>query len=335
MQEEISLREIFEVIWNNKLLISAVTAITVLVAVVLNFFAINPTYEAASTVRVANNPEVLKSYAESINSDITMDRVIHYLNLSGNYTIQSLRRNIKVETVDDTHLLRITVSGINKQTITSIANMLSYELGARIEISERSAQIVNLKNEVLNLEDELIVINKELVKTLEQLNHTPQILITRQSLAGDSFLQSVVQDLSALSAEEAGSLTLESESMNPLYMNLQARVADSTIHISKTEEEIHTKEQAIRKHEESIQRLETHNTARLDETNSQRLLGGFNAIFISSAIEPSESIAPKKIQNISIGFVVGMMFGMLITFIRHYWNQTNSKNNTSGNNLSM
>jgi Chain length determinant protein. len=54
MEEEISLRELLEIIWKGRKLIVSITIISVLIAGILSFFVIKPTYEASTTLSVSD-----------------------------------------------------------------------------------------------------------------------------------------------------------------------------------------------------------------------------------------------------------------------------------------
>ena len=65
MEEEISLRELIEILWAGKGIIITLTVIALIVSGVVNFFVIKPTYQA-KTVLAVNQPEGFES---SENSD--------------------------------------------------------------------------------------------------------------------------------------------------------------------------------------------------------------------------------------------------------------------------
>ncbi|AYO31451.1 hypothetical protein D2962_13355 [Biomaibacter acetigenes] len=53
MEEEISLRELIEVLLRGKWIIAAITIIAMLVSGIFSFFIISPTYEARTTLMVS------------------------------------------------------------------------------------------------------------------------------------------------------------------------------------------------------------------------------------------------------------------------------------------
>lgn len=341
MEEEISLREIIETIWNGKIVIIGITLAAMIIAAILSFFVIAPTYEAVSTVRVMNNNneskdtnEMLTTFAESVKGDVSINRIADKLGIDTNErSINSIRNSIDVQPVKDTSMIRVKVTGEDPEMITRISNAVVFELGARIEISDRSVEIVNSKNRVLRMEDSLIIQQTELLQTQQQLEQTPEKLFTKQSVADVPYLQSIVEQSEGLGGIEAGQLTLTTETINPLYTSLTARITEATINISKLIEEKAIIEQSIDQHLEIINELESQNyEQRLQANDSERMLDGYVAVSVSPAIKPSDPIAPRKIMNVAIAAVVGVMLSLLLVFFNHYWksSETSVTSNNDG-----
>jgi capsular polysaccharide biosynthesis protein len=341
MQEEISLREILETIWNGKILIAEITVIAVIIAAIFSLWVIAPTYEATSTVRIVNNTEgsegMLNSFVESAKSDVSINRIVEKLKLDrSEHSLNSIRKAIQIQAVEGTSMIRIKVTGEDPEMITNVANTLVFDLGARMEISDRSVEIVNDRNPLLNLDDSMAVNEIELAEVQEQLANTPEKLTTRQSLSDAPYLQSVVEGSENMNGREAGSLSFTSEEVNPLYTSLKSRFSDVTIALSKQAEERRIIEASIHRNEETIQQLENQmNDERLRTVNSERMLNGFKAVFISPAFEPNQPVGPNKTLNVAIAFVVGLMLSIMIVFVRHYWHNSSTSVSSTGNEMSM
>lgn len=328
MEEEISLREIIETIWNGKMIIAAITAAAMLVAGIASFVVMAPAYEAQSIVRIENQPKSegappqdLNYFVESIKSDVAMKRIIDKLNLSQEkYTINSVRNSIATELVKGTNVVRVTVKGTDPKAITNMANLMAFELGARTEISDRSVQIVDLKNRLLDLDDQIAMTQSDLAESQKQLSGTPEKLVTRKALADEPYLQSVAEETGNGSNRQLGSLELITEEINPLYTSLTSRISDLTITLTRLQEEKKAKEATIAKNQDRINELDRQmNSEKLSAQNSERLLNGFNAVFISPAIEPVDPVGPKKLLNVAIAAVLGVMLSVMIVFVKHYW----------------
>lgn len=328
MQEEISLREIIETIWNGKWIIAVVTIGAMILSGIISAFLLSPTYEAVSTVRIQvsgeQSQQYLNSLAESLKSDVAINRIINKLKLDKNlYTIDSIRNSVQVSVIKDTNVIKLTVKGNDPSAITSITNLMAFELGARVEIADRSQQIIDSRKRLLEIEDTIKVTTKNQEETMKQLEKTPEKLVTKEALTDKPFLESVLKDSTSANSRDLGAIQMESESINPVYTTLKARYAETTINLAMQLEEKQNLENNISKNESQITELEQQiKTEKLKTMNSERLLSGFNAVFISPAIEPVEPVGPKTLLNIAIAAVVGAMVSTLFVFMRQYWRNT-------------
>ncbi|MCF6095687.1 Wzz/FepE/Etk N-terminal domain-containing protein [Thermovorax subterraneus] len=148
MEEEISLRELIEILIRGKWLIAIITMITVAVSGILSFFVISPTYEAAAILMASplspkSQPQgsdyetllnylsqfpqmTLETYRAQVTNPHILNSVIKELNLdTTKYSVNSLKEAVSVEAVKDTNLIRITVKDKDPQMAANIANTLS------------------------------------------------------------------------------------------------------------------------------------------------------------------------------------------------------------------
>ncbi|GEM_PF-1703636 len=336
MQEEISLREIIKVIWDGKWIIATITAIAVAITGIFSFFIVSPTYEAVSTVRVelsdmetVDQEQYLNSFAESLKTDVTMNRIINKLGLSrDHYSINSIRNSINVEVVENTNNMNIRVSGQEAGVITDISNLMAFELGARIEISDRSKRIVSARKSLESLEDSIKVNDNELQEAKKQLAETPEKLTTKKSLSDEAYLSAVISEGTAANERELGALQLESEEINPLYTSLMTKISEITLELTRQESNKLNYEQEIMEDNEIIANLEQQILKdELNMINSERMLSGFNAVFIAPAMEPNDPIAPNNVLNLAIAFVLGAMIGVFTNLFRHYMSSSAPVNN--------
>ncbi|GAB7387952.1 hypothetical protein BSNK01_17890 [Bacillaceae bacterium] len=334
-EEEISLREIIEIILDGKWLIAVITFIAVVTSGILSYFVLNPVYEARTTLVVNNlvqnqenaqqdsakalleilqkSEHSVQTYSEQVTNANILKDVIDKLNLdSKGYTVGGLQNAITVETVKDTNLIRIKVKGPDPKTAADIANALAYEFvnyitAKKKEQFKQAAEYINDQLEAKINSNSLALnqVKKELAKT-------PEKLVTMKTLADEPFLQSVAEERRNLSSVETGSLQLRSEEINPVYVELQTKITELTI---ETEQ--------LKAEKQSIQAL-TQKYMKEDM--------GKASILLSKAVEPENPVAPKKLLNIAIAGVVGIMTSVMIVFFRHYWRM--SGHNVSGYNQS-
>lgn len=149
MIEEISLRELIEILIKRKKLIAIITAAAILIAALFRFFILKPTYEAEMILMASNVSENLTSdaintgnlenmldalskyptmnietYRQQITTPEVMEKTIKDLNLEGEYTIDSLADKIKLETIKDTNLIRIKMENTDPEKAAAIVNRI-------------------------------------------------------------------------------------------------------------------------------------------------------------------------------------------------------------------
>lgn len=150
MEEEITLRELIEIILRGKWIIAAITITAMLIAGIFSFFIIPPTYEARSTLMVSplvqssapsrqdsaydtllsylsQYPQMtLETYRVQVTNPHILNQVIEELNLDREkYSVNSLRDMINVEAIKDTNLIRISVKDKDPEMAAKIANTLA------------------------------------------------------------------------------------------------------------------------------------------------------------------------------------------------------------------
>ncbi|GGN66523.1 YveK family protein [Oceanobacillus indicireducens] len=136
MEETISLKEIFEVIKQRILLILAITLGAAVVAAVISYFVLTPTYQSSSQFIVNQsaqeqevpynvndiraNVEIINTYNEIIKAPAILGEVIDELNLP--YTVATLAQNISVANANESQVVTVTVTDENPATAVDIAN---------------------------------------------------------------------------------------------------------------------------------------------------------------------------------------------------------------------
>lgn len=135
---EIDLKEIFSILKKRWLMIFCFTVIVIIVAGVINFFVIIPTYESSTTMLVnyKQNQEVSMSYSDmqmsqklvNTYSQIIKSRTIAedvISNLRLNLKPEDIQGMISVSGVGDTEILKITVLNQDPTLATEVANTVA------------------------------------------------------------------------------------------------------------------------------------------------------------------------------------------------------------------
>ena len=169
--EEISLRELVEILVRGRRTIALITIMAVLVAGVASFFVVDPSYEARAIVMVnqaqpappeQGTPEFLTSltrlpqmtiatYVAQVKNPVILRRVIEDYDLTDKYTVAQLAAKVSVNTPKDTNLMEIKVQDKDPKLAADIANSLAAELVSFVSATNQqrvqaSARV--LKNQI-------------------------------------------------------------------------------------------------------------------------------------------------------------------------------------------
>ncbi|QEK13204.1 hypothetical protein FQB35_13505 [Crassaminicella thermophila] len=146
--DEISLRELIEILLRQRKLIIGVTLICLIGAFVISFFVLDPVYEAKAVLMassmnnklrqqeegvkglldvMAQYPEMsVETYKEQINNPHVLQQTIDELNLEKiNITRRDLKNMIELGTIKDTNLINIKIKYTDKKVATDIANTIA------------------------------------------------------------------------------------------------------------------------------------------------------------------------------------------------------------------
>lgn len=148
MIEEISLRELIEILIKRKSLIAIITIVAVITAGIYSFLILKPTYEAKMVMmtsnlgkQVNNNIDMtkvdnlldvmsqypdmnLETYRQQIKAPEVLKKTIKDLNLEDEYRPSTLADNITLEIVKDTQLITIKMTHTDSEKAATIVNTL-------------------------------------------------------------------------------------------------------------------------------------------------------------------------------------------------------------------
>lgn len=145
--EEISLRELIEVLLKRKTIIASITLISILITGILSFFILDPVYETKMVLMASNFSEKLQSqqlngeaidnilntisqypqvtletYRQQITAPRVMKKTIEDLGLEEDYDIETLAKDIQLETIKDTNLISIKMKHKDPKQAAEIVN---------------------------------------------------------------------------------------------------------------------------------------------------------------------------------------------------------------------
>lgn len=186
--EELDLKQLFKIFWNKRLQIISIVLVFLILGSIYSFAFVKPKYQSYTTLVLAQsdvisskeaeknanqvqgitqseltlNQKLVSTYSELVKTKNVLREVIKELRL--NVEEEELRKNVKVSLVEDTELIKITVTNKNALDAKNIANEI-----AKI-FSERVREIYNINNVY-------IVDEAEEATTPYNISHIKDILI--------------------------------------------------------------------------------------------------------------------------------------------------------------
>lgn len=226
------------------------------------------------------------------------------------------------------------------------------------EVSSKLSILNTYKNNVTNKELELTTKRAALKETKVKLANTNPKISTTKSLANDALLsQAAMQN--NIELDEASNILINDEHINPLYTQLESKIANYEIEIASLQTEISTTKIQIKKIEKeleearvlladkSYQNTQIKNKVNLAQGTYDSFLNKYETTTIAESAEagksaimiayqatvPSKPVGPRKALNMAIGLILGTMLGVFAVFIRAYWENTSDESTLTKNRL--
>lgn len=170
MVEEITLREIIEIILKGKWIISCVTVICILVSGIYSFVIIDPVYQAQTMLMISpisnatsegnenkffdlvgslsQYPQMtVDTYKEQIKAPVILNFIRNELGMEET-PLSSIANKITVESIKNTNLITVSVKDTDPRKAANIANLISDRFSKFVSATsqkqaENSAQFIN------------------------------------------------------------------------------------------------------------------------------------------------------------------------------------------------
>lgn len=213
MRDEITLRDLINIIFKRKMLICIVTAVALFISGIYSFFIMEPEYSASTTL-LANPIEnkqidlasgitemidslaiypnmTIDTYKEQVINSTILTDVINEFNLTDSkgkkVQWRKLADKVSADVIKNTNLLKITVKNKDPEMAVKIANSVSDKFIKYIsdntrKFGEQAKSIIeeSLNEEKMKLEEE----SKKLQEYLANSQNIEQIRLEIQSLNG-------------------------------------------------------------------------------------------------------------------------------------------------------
>lgn len=179
--EEIDLKEVFNMFWSKKIQIILITLLFIILGIIYTKEFITPMYSSSTTLVLASaentetttnttitateitiNSKLVSTYSELVKSKNILREVIE--NTGIDIEEENLRKSVKVSSVKNTELIKITVEDENPTYAAKIANEIANVFTEKVK-------------EIYNINNVQIVDEAEVSSTPSNINHTKTVVL--------------------------------------------------------------------------------------------------------------------------------------------------------------
>ncbi len=219
-----------------------------------------------------------------------------------------------------------------------------------------SKEEVNFQDRLLNKEMQERELKVSLDEAKKAIETTPEKLITKKSLLEDNILNDYASENNDLEVKDLSQIEMSNEEINPNYILLDEKITNYEIQLARIKQEKKDIEYSYNKTIEILNnkindvkhQLETLQVEFAEKEHEQKLIqrkvnlsqstydsflnkyeqtriaesseiGDSSILIVSKAIVPQTPVSPRKMLNIAIAAVLGMMIGVFIAFFKEYW----------------
>lgn len=190
MEEEISLRELIEILIKRRMLIVSITVVCILLGGIVSFLVLEPVYETRMVLMasqftdkiqaterqgegidnilnsLSNYPTMtLETYRQQITAPRVMRETISQLGLEDEYDVESLAKDITLETIKDTNLISIKMQHTNSEKAAEIVNAVGENFVDFVAVKAKE----NATTSSAYIENQIEIEKAKLDEALEEL----------------------------------------------------------------------------------------------------------------------------------------------------------------------
>ena len=216
------------------------------------------------------------------------------------------------------------------------------------EVNSLLSIINDYKTQIVHKDVEISKIDGGIEAVTKELNQTAKVIVTTKSLDNDALLNQIVSEAGNVSIADASQLTMTSEEINENYQALEMTLSELNISKAELQQELNEirikidenrsiledsqHELAEKSYEKTlIERkvsianntydafLQKYEESLIAESTK---VGDSSINIVSKAIVPETPVGPRKILNLAIGMVFGLLLGVIVAFFRAYWKAT-------------
>jgi len=338
-EDEISLKELIEDLIKEKKLIMFMTVTVTLIAVIVSFFVLKPSYEV-NTKFAMNIPESVQTkigvynYITSNTSDYIsiikdpriLEKTIDDLSLDA--SVSGLSNSIEVVSDakdSEKKILSIKVTGSDPELITNIANvhMSNYISFLNNEFKYKAIDSFLKDYEVSSnlIERRINITNKRLEDSKKFLSEMNPVITLQNAISSNPEIAAKYAKDRGINVKDLTKDMLYAEVINPNYEDMDTLILEYKKVLSNSKIDLDELGSKISELKEEKSALDLYNQTGDDSKLRENYLDIFaNKVqVISPAFLPENPIGPRKAMNTAIGLVLGLMIGVFSALLKSYW----------------
>lgn len=330
--EEISLREIIEILLRGKKIIALITLIAVLISGVFSFFIIKPTYEVTSAIIIKDingkdsnstigkllneNDMSISTLISAFDNIITGPKILNEAKEISpeweNITTGTLDSIIDVSLVNDSSTVNVTTKANLPEDAVALNNIVTNRFQEFIEEQNYDLLDSKVKSVKTQLEVDISLLEEKIKKEEEELAKLDKVLVYKKSISNDPYLLDLAAEIGNTNVVSISNLTVENEEPNPAYIKVLDSLTSNKLALNSLESDYN-------------ELINAEN--QLEEISKNT---GMKATVVREAIEPENPVSPNKMMNLAIAGILGLMIGVFYVFIMEYWRSTSKKEEITG-----
>ncbi len=266
-----------------------------------------------------------------------------------------LQETVKYVNYLNTYQLKVNSSSLEKQYLAAKDELEQVQKS----IAEFNSQRDNLSNlsqerdtyktalnsylsQLLSLDAQINQYKQQITEAENKLKNEREYLTTEKSILDDPLISQLAQDLSNENIIYLSKLKVNSQEINPVYLNLKAKLANYAITLSGLNARKDTLNALITQAQDKIHQLDEEINAKqlqLDQLNRRLAIAKNNYSQIANNYEqsklaqdnilasltiatepvvPTHPVKPKKLFNIAVAGTAGFFFAILLAFFLEY-----------------
>jgi len=333
-EDIIDLKELILTIWQDRVLVSIVLILSILLSAVYSFLVVNPTFEASTALLFKLPESVTTEYgvyefpSQNINDYLqfaTSNDLVAAIQSQGQYGLSAsaLKSSITVKTTKDSNLVEIVTATHDPQVTFALNQDLARFFGENVRIifkknaldfflSSQETKLALLEDQIQQLEAVLSAQNQ----TLSDLKPTYTVKSILLPASG-------APDPAVAGTEAESDIIFEEQYLVDRYYLLQMKITQN----QNTLLELQQAYTSQLDKQQQLQQDQALYAEKIGTPTQSEWLGGQldvfagNLITLSQPAYPQEPVSPNHLLNLAIGAVLGLMLGLFLAIFKKWWTQ--------------